>query len=289
MPRTLICILNQVRAAEITWPSFKKFVLDELDADLCLAIGIDEDCRADNPYVANAKFLFGFQEQEDWSKAFDYAQQAVFKEVKADSALRDANWREVFKVGGQWLGPMGAQQGSGGIGLFFRWWLHHNVYEMYGYDRFVVTRSDFLWTCPHPPLDLLDPKNIWIPEGEDYGGYCDRHMVLSDENFDGALSSIEDILLLPEWLTKQLNVPELGGLNCESYFAWHLRRVGLADKVRCYPQVAYTVRGEHGKTRWMAGEYNPELGYAIKYHREWESARKYESLIRTREDWKGFL
>jgi len=37
------------------------------------------------------------------------------------------------------------------------------------YDRFVITRSDFIWDCPHPPLSVLSPDAIWFPDGE-YGG-----------------------------------------------------------------------------------------------------------------------
>ena len=66
------------------------------------------------------------------------------------------------------------------------------------YDRFVVTRSDFVWLCPHPPLSILDPRSLWIPDGEHYGGVTNRHLVVSREDLIPAVSLIEDILLRPE-------------------------------------------------------------------------------------------
>ena len=50
MCKTLVCILGETRGYEVTWPSFKKNVLDELDADLLLCIGISEKYDFSNPF-----------------------------------------------------------------------------------------------------------------------------------------------------------------------------------------------------------------------------------------------
>ena len=34
------------------------------------------------------------------------------------------------------------------------------------------------WIAPHISLDMLDPKSIYILDGEDHGGINDRHWVL---------------------------------------------------------------------------------------------------------------
>jgi hypothetical protein len=36
--RTLICIIAQTRGVRLCWESFNRFVLNELNADLCLAV-----------------------------------------------------------------------------------------------------------------------------------------------------------------------------------------------------------------------------------------------------------
>ncbi len=36
--KTLVCIIGQTRAHEITWNSFNKYVLKSLDADLALCV-----------------------------------------------------------------------------------------------------------------------------------------------------------------------------------------------------------------------------------------------------------
>ena len=49
MPKTLVIILSETRAHELTFDNFKKNVIDELNADLCLCIGIKPDYDYNNP------------------------------------------------------------------------------------------------------------------------------------------------------------------------------------------------------------------------------------------------
>ena len=73
------------------------------------------------------------------------------------------------------------------------------------YDRVVHSRLDYVWLMPHPPLRALDVSFLWAPEGETYGGFCDRHAVmhrsLADVYF-GRYQMIEDgrILKVDPWL-----------------------------------------------------------------------------------------
>jgi hypothetical protein len=38
------------------------------------------------------------------------------------------------------------------------------------YDRFIITRSDYIYQLPHPKIELMNETNIWIPDCEHYGG-----------------------------------------------------------------------------------------------------------------------
>lgn len=276
--KTLVCILAQARAHEHTWESFRTNVLDELGAHLCVAIAKDECCTHDNPYIANAKYRFYSREWDDWALGFDFAARHV----------EDADdWRKALAVKGQWIGPLGGQMGSAGILIYFRWWLLHHL-SILDYDRFVVTRSDFIWKCPHPPMELLDPARAWIPDGEWYGGYTDRHIVLSRQNVRQALNLIEPIMTRPTELSREMLAYSPDNWNLEKYVKFHLEKAAIP--VSLFPYVMYTVRGPNGKTRWAhGGEIDPALGYAIKYKSEYESAIKFHKQIRNREDWRKFL
>ena len=67
--------------------------------------------------------------------------------------------------------------GGSSILLFYRWLLLKKLIEnnlIKKYNRFIITRSDFLWPIKHPPLNQMDEKYIWIPDGESFGGITDR-------------------------------------------------------------------------------------------------------------------
>ena len=55
MCKTLVVILGETRASELTFDSFKQNVIDELEADLCLCIGVKSDYDYDNPFYQLAK------------------------------------------------------------------------------------------------------------------------------------------------------------------------------------------------------------------------------------------
>ena len=63
------------------------------------------------------------------------------------------------------------------------------------YERVVVSRLDYIWLTPHPPLRLLGRRCAWVPQAEDYGGLNDRHAVMNREHADtylGRWAMIED-------------------------------------------------------------------------------------------------
>ena len=74
-----------------------------------------------------------------------------------------------FLVGSEFsfAGGIKNNPGSGARLFGFRDILLKNYLDIINkYDQIILTRSDFYYIDKHP---LLDNKNIWIPEGEDYG------------------------------------------------------------------------------------------------------------------------
>lgn len=97
-------------------------------------------------------------------------------EEKAVTTYRKPlHWREFLKIRGQILGGVKDSEhqhpGAAGILIFFRWFLLKKLTEtdlISEYDRFVITRSDYVFQLPHPKLELLKDKYIWNPNGEHY-------------------------------------------------------------------------------------------------------------------------
>ena len=172
-----------------------------------------------------------------WGEAFDLAQRFLWQRHE----VPPPDWRSLLRVRGNWLGGIRSAdpQPSHSAHLFFcRWLLLHGLQQdgvLDRYDRFIVTRSDFVWLCPHPPMSVLDRRSLWIPDGQWYGGLTDRHLVVSREDVATALSLIDDILLRPGELYKKMK--HRADWNPERYLALHLARKGLLPKVKLFPYV----------------------------------------------------
>jgi hypothetical protein len=159
--KTLVCVMGQLRLTDLTWPSFKKFVLDELGADLLVC---GPDSHKDNPYARAAKY----------------------------KVLSEAD-----------IAP-GARNNAAAVVQHRR-----NLYleAPLDYDRYILTRSDHIWTGPHPELA---PDTCWFMNCEFHFGISDRHWVLPVEylkrycqetgNFESKFRNIEEYLYqLVEW------------------------------------------------------------------------------------------
>jgi hypothetical protein len=86
-PKTLVVILAQTRGHALTFDSFKQNVIDELDADLCLCIGVKNDYDYNNPYYKLAKYRFLYNEEDDptFAKSVPYSYEKTIKE-RSDTA-----------------------------------------------------------------------------------------------------------------------------------------------------------------------------------------------------------
>ena len=184
----------------------------------------------------------------------------------------------ILKIKDQLLGGVkdttNQHPGSAGILIFFRWFLLKNLNLLTIYDRFVITRSDFIYQLPHPKLELMDPNYIWIPNGEHYGGYTDRHVVLSKNNIESYLNIFNNFVLRSnEYFTKMKNKTDW---NLEQLIKFHLEQNNVAHLVKWMPYIMYSVRNINGTTRWSSGIFSSELGYYIKYMFEYSEANKFK-------------
>ena len=242
--RTLVCVLCQVRRAELTWPKFKENVLDALGADLALCISADSNIKAsgkvigtaseDNGFFTNAKYIFRNEDPWDWGEAWD--------------KMTEGRWRQFVEIPGDWLGGVKKpipHETSGAIGTFYRWFLLQNLKVnnlLDKYDQFIITRPDYYWVRPHPVLDL---DHVWVPNGEFHFGITDRHMVLPSNLVDkflglGATLGPEHREALVKYYSTSPFFPRFG-INLEGYL-WFLYTYNrLHPKIGFFPQKMYVV------------------------------------------------
>lgn len=386
---TLVIVLAETRAAELTFENFRENVYDALNADLCVCIGVSDTYDYDNPYYKLAKYHFTYKEEMDYGPAFDeafaelsvgrdpyelmisqtlpvetarrqptkYARVDVIEDARcfnsitdiiklastglADGAsgaydaillddIHEANgklytravgiqhtrtvgiqhtppavgmikverlsdyvykrnaitlkkplhWREYLKLKDQFMGgirdPRFQHKGSDGILLFFRWFLLKKLKEtglINQYKRFVITRSDYIHRIPHAPMDLLDPAYIWIPNEEDYGGFTDRHAVLSRKNIETYLNIVDQMIRHSNHMILKMSTFQYW--NIERLIRFHLYMSNVIQSVRRFPYTMYTVRSANGSTSWSSGKLYPEHGYYVKYDTEYNTSLRY--------------
>jgi len=356
--RTLVVVLSETRACELTYDSFKKNVLDELKADLCVCIGVNPNYDYTNPFYCNSTYQFLYEEPSDFGDAFEHAYQTLIKnhnlyerisnisplisgnllqgpkqsseniryygcdpqidiervgddeyvvfkneykneqwrnqiygirksknmfayQENVDTYRKRLHWREFLKIKdlmGGVCDPVHEHPGSAGILIFFRWFLLQKIVEhelLHKYDRFVITRSDFMYLLPHPKVERMDPRKIWIPDSQHCGGVTDRHVVLSAYNIESYLNIFSNMVCRSnEYFLK---MAQFAHWNLESLIKFHLQQNNVLDTVVEFPYVMHAVRNINGSTRWAIGIYSEELGYYIKYESEYQKATEYKN------------
>ena len=277
--KTLICILGQTRAHEITWKNFNNFVLKSLNADL--AICVAEKKTGNNQMYKNAKYIWKYKDIKDYTRYYENTQKKL---IQQNNLKIKPNWKKLKNIKHFWLAGLKGTfkirnnkgiyaKGSGGLLIYNRWFLLQNIIKhklIDKYERFVITRSDFIWNTHHPRMENLNPDYIWIPDGEKYGGYTDRHAVLSKENIVDYLNLIEPILLEPDKLYNLMKTKK--NWNLERYIKLYFKLKGYSKKVRFFPYIMFSVRNSKIKTTFRPGEYSYKHKYFIKYFKEYLSS-----------------
>lgn len=266
--KTLACILAQTRAWELTYKSFEEFVLKPHGADLCLCVS-QKDSLIGNPFYRQAKYFFTYHEPDDYMEAFEHAR-------FIENAPKQ--WVSILRLKDQLFGgiinPDNQHPGSAGILIFYRWLLLHNLklHQLISqYDWFIITRSDHLYEF-HAGLDLNNRQNIYIPEGEDYGGITDRHIVVSRDFVETVLDLMSPILHDHQNLYNTMKHNEKWNLEQYIKFIFDIRNI-TSNIVR-FPRNMYTVRGLNDSTRWEKGRFVPSKNYYIKYINEFYATQR---------------
>ncbi|MFO1161101.1 MAG: hypothetical protein U1E60_19825 [Reyranellaceae bacterium] len=281
--RTLVVTLGQLRAHQVTWANFKEKVLDQLSGDLAVCVGADDHLDIANPFYRNARYRWVVPVQAALPRLFDRIQALLGVTM---------DWRMLGDIPGTWLGRVMREEKPPGVAMpyLLRWFMLDNIRAAgldYVYDRFVVTRSDYFYLCPHPPLECLEIDKLWLPDGEDYGGLMDKHLVVSAAQLRRSCNLLDEILGKPDRMRNAM--ADSPSWNIEQAIHLHLETNGLLTKIRRFPYVMCLVRSPDDPTDRTAGTYIPDLGITIRYPSEFNEASRYRELLDTNEKWKRYF
>ena len=195
--KTLVILTTSTRAHHITFQNFKANVLDVLDADLALSVETQKYPVPDG-YRSAAKYIWEMNPPEnfDFMHYYDQISTKCFHHSFNETYAQIMG--TVGPGGSGWLGCIKAAEQNACCAqmLFYRWFALQNILKekLYlQYDTVIVSRSDFYWVGPHEKLDIKR-GNVYVPEGEDYGGVYDRHYVLSMYDAISALGHAEVVV-----------------------------------------------------------------------------------------------
>ena len=284
----MVVLLCETRSWELTADEFHLNLLNPLNADLALCVG-DSEREVSNPFYDSAKYIWRFPEPQDWGDAYEVA-----------AGNRD--WERLLTIDKHFFGGIenAAFQnlGSGAIIMFFRYLLGLRLNEenlLDEYDWVIITRSDFRWPTVHPPLECLSEKQIYVFDGEQWGGVSDRYIAIPRRWLRKYIEIVDPIFTDPVNLTKRIksflddDTADFDYFNPEKFLAFRMKELNIWNNIRWLPYIPFAVRLHGGHTRWSEGQLDENLGYFIKYLGEYERSRIVERHIRNQNDWRHYF
>jgi len=278
--KTLTIITGQTREGNFNFPSLVENLLKPLNSDLAFCGSANDDVA--DLILRESKYVWNFPEPTDWGLACDEISQ------------KESSWRDLCSPGSSLLDATWFRDNSVSSGFIVMYWrevLRQNltVDILNQYEWFVFTRSDFQWVIPHPSVDLLDKEEIYLMDGEKYGGISDRHMIFHRNLAERILGIASPIFQDSQELIKYFRDNHIEKINCERFLSTMLERIGLANRYRFIPYLGYCVRHQGTSTRHSVGKYVEELDLYIKYPTEYRYSNFAKFVIRSNTDWMIFL
>lgn len=283
---TLVCFFGTLRCLDITSKNLIDKLIKPLNADVMICVSKMNEHDEDGLRYFQDCNLVDVCIYEDSNFGYEFLCTEYAKKLNQKDT---SQWREYLAIKGNWLGGMKGRKGSG-MHLTYNYWkvlerLNSLKAQNINYERIVVTRTDLFWLIEHPPLELLNSKIVWIPTGQDYEGYNDRHAVCSKDNINNYLNLFEQMMNF----TAKNYLASKRWLNHELYLYLHLHYNNIV--VGRFKNVAYLTAIKATKTRWakpktkfIKGEeynykYEQELLEAIKNSEQWYKEHSWHNMI----------
>jgi hypothetical protein len=186
-----------------------------------------------------ANYIFEFPEYDDWYDAIEL--------IAQHTNSTTTPWRQLInQTKGPLFGGVKGVAGSGTIVFMTRWFASRAI-ETYGltgiYDRFIVTRPDTYYACPHD-ISLLNASQVWVPLGEDYWGICDRYFICNHRQILDALDMLPAVVKDPD------SIKLRGYYNSEKFLKKRWAMNGLWNEVRRFPHTLFRASAAGDTTRW---------------------------------------
>ena len=264
IPKLLVFFLVSFqRGGEKAWESLYENVLDPNDADLALiGIGKLPPAYMNASLLTRAKYVWDVPEFDDWADAIDLVNGTEWRKTHLPLFHKTTTASILF-------GGIKGFRGSAIIGFMIRWYLSQRLVDdsiLEKYDTFALTRADHYYLCPHifTNCDLKD-NTMWIPEGEDWRGYCDRHLVVSKDNI------LDSLDVIPQLIQKPYTFDPLYHANSESFYK-HVWTDQKNLHVKRSHRVMFATATSFDETRGREpGREIPGVkGLMIKYETEFE-------------------
>jgi len=220
-----------------------------------------------NTLMKRAKFIWYYEQFDDWADAVDLVSGTGWRTTHLPLFHDDNTYAYRGRNISILFGGISGHRGSGIIIFMMRYFLMEQlkasgILDMY--ERFVVTRTDHYYMCPHL-FTTCDIQNntVWVPQGETYGGYTDRHLVVGKENLLDALDIITPLVTDPYDFDYEKHH------NTERFVksVWEEKNLTVKKCLRSM----FTVATKYDTTRWKSAEDElPNVpGLFIKYPREY--------------------
>lgn len=233
MKKYLIVITGSPRGGRASWESLINNVKNPLMADLALCYG--DQFELPSILKENLDYDWKFKEPKNWRTYFE--------------ENFSGTWEEFFLLGSDrgMAGGIDKNTGSGAIVSGLKDIVLRNHLEILKkYEYIIHTRFDQMYTDIHPSFE---GDNIWIPEGEDYFGVCDRHAIFPSvyaRQYFGVCNFIDD---------KNVYKDPPSIVNPESVFHNNLIYNKLENKVKRIPRFQFTASSNDDTTRWRKAIY----------------------------------
>ena len=262
-PRVLVILIGNLRGGERAWETLYRNVLDPNNADLALCIGTSNSTNKKSSLYSRAKYLWEYPEFDDWADAIDLIQDSTWRAKILGSYQKDR--------GG--FGGVKGHIGSGAVIFMSRWFAAHHIQQMNlttKYERFIVTRSDHYYACPHD-LRELDNRYMWVPKGEDYeNGITDRHLVC---NFGQILPALDIYPPIVQYPDKYVDY-QFSSSTPEQLLRRRWEEENLWKWVKRFDRQMFTCAVMGDTTRWrVPGKEIVSEGVHLKYPSEYFAAK----------------
>jgi len=248
LAKVAACWTSQLRGISESWQNQLEKVIRPLGADVFISAA---DSGNPTAVLATPELQAVVREMELVS---DPGKDGIMNELRESGSPLYQEFRESY----------GNQKRSG----LYQWYFRSRClklierYEMRRgepYAWLVYLRADSTWLATHPPLQLLDPKSCWIPEGEDWKGVNDRYAVCGRAS-GNTYFRVWDTL-------KEGNMTVLEAANSERALRSYLNETGVST--RRFPNIF----GVSCCPSWAKCQGNPRCVDGFKYPDEVAMAR----------------